>query len=112
MVTDKKQPKLDTKVTRIRLNKFVYQKRFDDCCDKRVLPFDFYIPSTNTCIEYQGRQHYMPVKVFGDEKDFELRKKHDEIKKKYCKDNNINFLEIPYTEFKNIGKILENSLEK
>ena len=42
-----------------------------------------------------------------------LRKtqKRDKIKKQYCLDNGINFLEIPYTEFDNIEEILSNYLE-
>ena len=38
--------------------KFIEQYKFDDCCDKRSLPFDFYLPDYNILIEYQGLQHY------------------------------------------------------
>ena len=31
-------------------------------------------------------------------KKYLIQKKHDEIKKNYCIQNNINFLEIKYTE--------------
>ena len=34
------------------------QKIFDDCIDKRALPFDIYFDDFNTIIEYQGEQHY------------------------------------------------------
>lgn len=39
-------------------NKILYiiQKRFMDCCDKNPLPFDFYLPDYNMCIEFQGKQ--------------------------------------------------------
>ena len=29
------------------------------------LEWDFYLPDYNTCIEYDGAQHYMPIKFFG-----------------------------------------------
>lgn len=38
--------------------KFEQQKTFDGCVNKIPLRFDFYIPSLNMCIEYNGSQHY------------------------------------------------------
>lgn len=81
---------------------------FKDCRDKKVLPFDFYIPSINTAIEYQGRQHYETILFFGGDKAFRLRKKHDEIKYQYCKNKNIKLIRIPYWDFNNIEQILKN----
>lgn len=79
----------------------VPQKRFDDCYDIKPLPFDFYIPESNTCIEYQGEQHYRPVNFGGisDEDAYNIFLKtqhHDEIKRNYCVDNNIKLICIPY----------------
>ena len=94
---------------------FEFQKRFSDCKDKNTLPFDFYIPKYNLCIEYQGSQHYDPGFYIRKKKSQEegmkkylLQKKHDEMKKEYCKQNNINFLEIKYTE--NIEDKLKEAL--
>ena len=85
--------------------KFEFQKRFENCKDKNTLPFDFYIPSLNLCIEFQGSQHYDPGFYIRKKKNQEegmkkylIQKKHDYIKKYYCIQNNINFLEIKYTE--------------
>lgn len=91
--------------------KYKYQKTFDDCRDIRVLPFDFYVPEYNTCIEYDGEQHFRPVKFDGKDdetaiKQFEKTRYHDEIKTKYCEDNNIHLLRIPY--FKNVEEELNN----
>lgn len=86
---------------------YEFQKKFKDCRDKKVLPFDFYLPDYNMCIEYQGEQHYISgIKYFinftkSKEKAIEklkLLQKHDKIKKKYCKKNNIKLLEIKYNE--------------
>lgn len=77
---------------------FIPQKRFKDCKDKRSLPFDFYIPSKNTAIEYDGEQHSRAVDWFGGKKGLEYITKHDNIKTKYCIDNNINLLRITYAD--------------
>lgn len=79
------------------------QKRFEDCRDINTLPFDFYIPKLNVCIEYQGEQHYRPVNFGGisDEEaysNFVKTQYHDEIKRNYCDENNINLICIPYWE--------------
>lgn len=90
----------------IELNiSFEPEKRFNNCVDKLCLPFDFFIPDYNLCIEYQGEQHYRPILNFGGFNNYIIIKKHDYIKKEYCKENNINLLEIPYW-YKNILKKL------
>ena len=72
--------------------------------------FDFYIPTHNTIIEFQGAQHYRSVKRWGGIKAFKIRKQRDNIKREYCLKNNIIFLEIKFDQMKEIEKILENSL--
>jgi len=74
------------------------QKIFDDCKDIKPLPFDFYLPNYNICVEFDGEQHYKPIEYFGGKKMFELRVKHDNIKNGYCQRNNIELLRIPYYE--------------
>lgn len=78
--------------------------------------FDFYLPRYNLFIEYDGEQHYKPVRFFGNEEDaenvFKRTQEHDKIKNQYCKDNNINLLRIPYWETKNIETIISNHLQR
>jgi very-short-patch-repair endonuclease len=78
--------------------KFEPQHRFDDCRHINPLPFDFYIPKYNLCIEYDGRQHYEPIPYFGGEEAFEKNQLRDKIKNNYCKDNNIPLIRIRYDE--------------
>jgi hypothetical protein len=86
---------------------FRQQYMFGDCRGKcRPLPFDFYIPSRNICIEFDGLQHFRPVKRFGGEVGFSITKKHDEIKNEYCIINNISLIRIPYYEINNIEPLL------
>lgn len=94
---------------------YIPQYRFNDCKYKLTLPFDFYLPKYNICIEYQGQQHYYPVDFAGQGTDWakeqlELCQKRDCIKKDYCKNNNILLITIPYYDFDNIDKILEDLL--
>lgn len=88
----------------------VLQYRFKNCRDKYPLPFDFYLSKYNLCIEYHGKQHYEPVEFFGGMNSFKKQKENDYKKEKYCLDNNIKLLIIPYWEFDNIEKILEQTL--
>jgi hypothetical protein len=82
---------------------FIKQYKFVDCTNKkegrfcRKLPFDFYIPIKNVCVEYDGRQHFMAIDTFGGEEAFERQKIRDEIKNQYCKKNGIKLIRIPYT---------------
>ena len=39
---------------------FKKEKKFKDCKDKYQLPFDFYLPQYNLCIEFDGEQHFNP----------------------------------------------------
>lgn len=78
--------------------KFIPQYKFPDCKYKRLLPFDFYLPDYNICIEFNGEQHYKPVKYFGGDNSFKLIKKRDNIKIKYCEDNNIQLIIIKHHE--------------
>ena len=86
------------------------EHKFDDCRSKKKLPFDFYIPSLNVAIEYDGGQHYKIVKHFGGLDNFIIIVIRDTIKTKYCEKNNIKLIRIPYWDFDNIEEILEKEL--
>ena len=83
--------------------KSLNQYKFIDCTNNlqgrycRKLPFDFYLPDYNSCLEFDGRQHFQPVDIFGGIDSFEKQKKLDKIKAQYCKDNGIKLIRIPYT---------------
>lgn len=94
---------------------FKQQETFEGCKGKRkLLPFDFSIYSNDALlflIEYQGEQHYRYVPQFHrNQKGFEKQLDYDNRKREYCKDNNIELLEIPYWNFDNIEDILLEKL--
>jgi len=77
---------------------FIKQHWFVDCRNILPLPFDFYLPKLNTLIEYDGKQHFESVDLFGGEKGLKIRKECDSIKNKYCEKNRISLLRISYLE--------------
>ena len=81
--------------------KYLQQHTFDDCKNKNKLIFDFFIPSENICIEYDGIQHYEPVKFFGGIENLRYIQKNDRIKNKYCEVNGIILIRVKYNQ-KNI----------
>lgn len=85
------------------------QYTFEKCRDKRKLPFDFYLPHFNVCIEFDGPQHFYPIH---GEKSFKTVKYHDNIKDKYCEDNNIILIRIPYWKYEIIEYYLFDEFVK
>jgi len=85
---------------------FINQKRFKNCKNKSQLPFDFYLPIFNICIEYDGIQHFKPNEFFGGLEALNNTQNNDEIKTNYCSSNNIKLIRIPYYLFNEIDNIL------
>lgn len=77
---------------------FISQKRFDDCRNKIHLPFDFYLPDYNICIEFDGILHYEMRKSSDGFNRLLNQRENDKIKTKYCYDNNIKLYRIKYTD--------------
>jgi hypothetical protein len=90
---------------------YIPQKTFDDCRGKtNKLPFDFYLPNYNICIEYQGEQHFRAVTCWGGEMALNKTKVTDKLKKEYCSLKGIKLLEILYNT--NPIKLLEETLQR
>lgn len=90
---------------------FISEYKFDDCRNKLPLPFDFFLCDLNTCIEFDGIQHYQPNEFFNKKAPFEYRVKNDNIKTNYCLNKNIKLIRIPYWEIENIEDILKYELK-
>ena len=68
-------------------------------------------------IEYDGIGHFEPVDFAGKGEEWALQnlektKFRDGIKNQYCKDNNIPLLRIPYWEYNNIDKLVNEFIIK
>lgn len=89
------------------------EKTFSDCINpitNKKLFFDFYLPDHNLIIEYDGMQHYVINKFYGDEKNYIDTKYRDLIKTKYCMLNNIFLIRIIYLDDNNMNLILKTLL--
>jgi len=78
------------------------QKKFEGLKNKKYLPIDFYLPDYNLCIEYDGRQHFEPIEVWGGLESFDILKENDSKKDYFCQSMGINLLRISYCDFDNI----------
>ena len=78
---------------------FVTQKSFSDCrgIGGRPLKFDFYIPSRNLLIEYDGIQHFKAIDYWGGNEGLVKQQQNDEAKNQYCSNKNISLLRLPYS---------------
>ena len=96
---------------------FIPQYRTTDLkgINNGYLSFDFAIINQNQqpiCfIEFNGKQHYGPVAIFGGEEAFRTQQANDKIKEKYCIEKNITLLSIPYYEIDNIETLIINTLK-
>ena len=97
---------------------YLYNTSFWNVKDKSLLRGDF-IVNHNTSpmvIEYDGAQHFMPVKFGGSiekaQENFEDSKRRDKIKDDHCLANNIPILRISYLDIDNIEKLVKEFLHK
>ena len=88
---------------------YIRQYKFNNCRHILPLPFDFYIPDFNLCIEFDGEQHFRIFEKWGGEENLLNIKRNDEIKNQFCKNNNIEILRIKYNE--NIKDLLSKKFE-
>lgn len=97
--------------------KYIRQKRFKNCRYKYTLPFDYYIPEYKIAIEYDGEQHYKPIRFNGSNNDlaefqFKETQKRDEIKTNFCNSNNIFLIRIPYYKKDNMEQFILEKLSE
>lgn len=62
------------------------------------LSYDIFVCGKDIAIEYQGKQHFEPIELFGGKEHFETQQKRDEIKRKLSKENSIHLVYINYWE--------------
>jgi hypothetical protein len=68
---------------------------------------DIYIPELKLALEYNGQQHYHPVKLFGGEKQFLRQQELDRERRLLCAENGIHLIEVRYDDVLTIEKIRE-----
>lgn len=77
----------------------------------KVFRIDFVVEQNSQVyyIEYNGRQHYQSVEKFGGQEIFKKQLQRDADLRIYCRRNNINLIEIPFT--KNTPNLIEKEIQ-
>lgn len=89
-------------------NNILFKKeyRFNDLKDVNDLRFDFAVldevGNVSHLIEFDGKQHFEPVKCFGGEKRYFDQLKKDKLKNDYCDKNNIKLIRVKYSDIDKI----------
>lgn len=86
-----------------------YQQQFR-FGDMKKAPYGFFLPDYNLLIEFQGRQHFEPVKQFGGEKQFKNQQDIDYRKKENAKKYGYNIFYLTYLEMSSIEEKLVQRL--
>lgn len=96
---------------------FEKEKTFEGCGRTRwPYRFDFYIPTENACIEFDGQQHYKLVDYSGTGETECLTRvlwdtqSRDKAKEKFCSENGIKLIRIAYYEIESISDKLSDML--
>ena len=96
---------------------FISQYIIDGCKLIFNLKFDAFDIDNNIAFEYNGEQHYRPIDFAGKgeewaRQEFEKIVKRDNVKKEYCRNNNIPMIVIPYWERDNMESYIVNKLNE
>ena len=62
------------------------------------LRLDIYVPSLRVAFEYQGEQHYEPMKMYGGGEGLLGRQRLDQRKRELCAANGVTLIEWKYTK--------------
>jgi very-short-patch-repair endonuclease len=90
---------------------FESQKRVKKHVGNGVFIFDFYLPSQKVIIEYDGRQHSLPIERWGGVKGLEKVKLNDALKDDYAVLIGFQMIRIPHTQFNRINEILSEKIK-
>ena len=90
----------------LQMNDMIFQEEYSfkglNSQNGRALRFDFAVfdddGELDFLIEYQGKQHYQPVRKYGGRQGFYQQQFNDNQKRRFCALHNITLVEIPYTE--------------
>jgi hypothetical protein len=93
---------------------FEQEKGFNWLVYNRKMFLDFFLPDYGIAIECQGKQHFVPVDLFGGEEFYRLTIERDRVKKELCAQHDITILyfsnchiDYPYPVFERLGLLLK-----
>jgi hypothetical protein len=66
---------------------------------------DIFVPALSVAIEYQGEQHFQPVKRFGGEAGFREGQLRDRRKRQLCKENGVKLVYFTHKEELSVERV-------
>lgn len=91
-------------------NKIEYKREYK--INNYNFRYDFYLPKLNILIEYDGRQHFDPIKNFGGLEGLKITQKRDHIKNKLAKKYGYTLIRLNYKQFNTLKERLVLILTK
>lgn len=73
---------------------------------------DFFVPDWGAVVEYDGKQHFQPVKFFGGDEGYRENRHRDKEKDQWCEKNDLKMIRIGYWERSQINWILSTLSKK
>ena len=64
--------------------------------DKGQMSYDIFICGLNVAIEYQGKQHFEPVEIFGGEEHYKAQVERDKLKYRLSQENGVTLEYVNY----------------
>ena len=84
-----------------------------DILKLQYMRVDFYVKKYRLIIEYNGVQHYKNCGWYKNNKrNLEMQQLRDEVLREYCQKFDFNLLEIKYSDFDNIGKLIDAKIKE
>jgi len=80
--------------------------------DNNRYRFDFYLPKLNLLIEFDGKQHFMPIEHFGGLPAFRSNVRRDRAKNRLAELYEIPLIRIHYKKLKVVEFVLINEISK
>jgi very-short-patch-repair endonuclease len=93
-------------------HKIKYKKEYHLDDKSKQYKFDFYLQELNILIEYDGIQHFKPVKFFGGIEKLMEQKRRDEFKNELAFLHNYKLIRIPYSKYSNLENYLLFKISK
>lgn len=87
-------------------NNIEYVHQYNIEIQGHKLSCDFYLPTFDLYIEYNGEQHYSPIAFFGGEEKYQKQIENDKLKQEYF---GSKLLVISHLDYNNIESILKSS---
>ena len=91
--------------------KYIREHTYSDCKYERELPFDYFLTELGLLIELDGSQHFKDTGSWNSDGGLEMRHLRDSIKTKYCIENQLTLIRIPYMKEKELGEIMKSILD-